>query len=238
MRWADYVASTSLAMANQVLALTGSLRREVIVTPFGVDLERFRFFDRSERTRPSTVIGTVKGLKHIYGIDVLLRAFACLAGHSDKPLELHIYGGGPDEKELRQLSFDLGIDHLVRWGGTIRHEDVPNALKSMDIFACFSRQESFGVSALEAMATGLPVVATACVGFCELVAVGESGFIGPIEEPQTLASLLEKLVTDENLRYDMGRRGRIRAVADYDWQKNVTYMESIYHDIVRGETNK
>jgi glycosyltransferase involved in cell wall biosynthesis len=233
LKSADKIASTSHAMAERIAGLTWIPQNSIAVTPFGADLDLFPFFDRSARKRPKTVIGTVKGLKPIYGIDILLRAFRQTSGETKMPLELRIYGDGPEKAPLRQLAAGLGLGDSVKWMGGVPHGEVPGALADMDIFACFSRQESFGAAAVEAMATGLPVAATDCVGFREVVEDGASGLIGPVGDYAALAGLLARLASNPDLRHAMGRCGRVRAVELYDWKKNVALMESVYQETIQ-----
>ncbi len=232
LKRADKLAATSSAMAGQIVSLTGIPRDEIAVTPFGVDLEQFKFTDRSSRKDSKIVIGTVKGLKHVYGIDTLLRAFNELRKTTEVSPELMIYGDGSEEAKLKSLAEELKLDGSVRWMGRIPNKKVPEALEGMDIFACFSRQESFGVAAVEAMATGLPVAATDCPGFCEVIEDGSSGFIGPVEDHQKLSELLGRLVSNPALRADMGRKGRKIAEERYNWNENVTHMEKIFRDVM------
>ena len=134
----------------------------------------------------------------------LLRALALLDGE----FRAALIGGGPDlpaaEAELRRL----GLAEVVTLSG--ERDDVPTILASSHIFVLSSRSEALPVSILEAMAAGLPVVATRVGGVPELVVDGETGLLVPPVDPRALALALQRLVDDPELRARLGAAGRAR----------------------------
>jgi glycosyltransferase involved in cell wall biosynthesis len=222
---ADVLASTSHAMKEQVLKLLDGYGKEIAIVPFGVDLRRFYHADRSRRQAGGTLplrVGVVKALKPQYGINYLIEAFAILLEkRPDTPMELRVYGHGEQRGELRALCARLGIEDKVLFGGFMPNETVPDVLSELDIFAAPSLSESFGVAVVEAMASGLPVVATDVDGFREVVADGETGTLVPPRAPEAMAEALLELADNPALRLEMGAKGRKRAEALYDFDKNI-----------------
>lgn len=234
LRRADALASTSEAMARQVRRLIGA-SSEVAVTPFGVDTGRFT---PQALPHEGIVIGTVKTLAPKYGIDLLLRAFARLAG-SDAArqvpgLSLVIVGGGEQRAALEALAAESGIARHVQFVGPVPHADVPQWLNRFDIYVAASRldSESFGVAVLEASACGLPVVVSDAGGLPEVVVDEVTGLVVPREDVAALAGALGRLVASATLRRRLGEAGRERVLACYEWQGSVDRMLRCFDDVI------
>lgn len=230
---ADCVLSTSRAMAAQV-SLVSPETHVHRVTPFGVDCDVFYPSHGHDIGQP-ICIGTVKGLNHYYGIDTLLRAFALL--HEMCPSANVwrgcIYGGGPLEGDLRTLCGGLGLSCIVEMRGAIPHAQVPETLRNIQVFCALSRQESFGVSVLEASSCGVPVVVTDIGGLPEVVRDKETGILVPPEDPLAAATAIYSLVQDADIRTEMGLRGAAFVRSHYAWGHSVDLMLSIYEDFRR-----
>lgn len=233
----DRIASTSLVMADRTRGLGARLKGEIAITPFGVDPQRYAAPNANAREDGGgpLIVGTVKTLKPKYGIDTLLRAFARAKELAALPIRLRIYGSGPEEESLKALARELGIGEDVLWGGFIDNRLVPDALREMHIFAAFSRldSESFGVAAVEAMAAGLPVVASTAPGFTEVVEQGVCGLLAQPDDVEAHAKNIAALLTDREARLRMGEEGRRRVRRLYVWDDNVRAMEALYEETIR-----
>jgi glycosyltransferase involved in cell wall biosynthesis len=227
------------------------VRREVVVTPFGVDLERFVPAPQgaalpvasaaARRSATPLTIGIVKTLAPKYGVDLLLRAMAGLLRDDElrmTPLNLKllIVGDGPQRNALEALAVQLGIGERTEFVGGVRHRDVPHWLQRMDIFAAPSRSdsESFGVAVVEASACALPVVVANVGGLPEVVQDGRTGLVVPPDDVGALQAALKRLVLDAGLRATLGRQGRARVERDYGWTHCVDLMQACYADTLRG----
>lgn len=223
---ADALASTSHAMAEEVWRILGDNTKPIAITPFGVDVHRFHpVLDNTINPRP--VIGIVKSLLPIYDIPLLIKAFAIVhATETLKPI-LKIYGNGPLRQELEQMVSDFRLEDSIQFLGSIPNSEVPKELNKMDVFVNCSKQESFGVNILEAMACELPVIATDCVGPCELIEDGVSGIILKDRKPETLAEKISELLQNKELRYKLGIEGRKRVLSHYNWEQNINEFEHL-----------
>ena len=232
LKKADRLLSTSHVMANEIGKYT---RRNVTVVPFGIDPEVFKpLTDRNTPGRNEFVIGTVKSLEVIYGIEILLKAFGILRNRLPAvPLRLVIAGGGTQERNLKELAVNLGITDQVTFAGKVPHDRLPSILSTFDVFVALSRRESFGVALLEASSCELPVVATDIDGFREIIRDNVTGILVPVGNPEASATAIENLILNPDKRAVMGRNGRENVVHSFNWNDNVEQMFSIYQNLLR-----
>ena len=170
------------------------------------------------------VVGTVGNLTPKKDHGTLLQAAAILR-RTVPGVRVVIIGQGPLEAELRRRSRELGLEGTVELAGF--RTDAFRLMAGFDVFALCSRYEGLPVSLLEAMAVGLPVVATRVGGNAEVVEDGAQGLLIPPGDPGRLARALDRLLADERLRRRLGDAGRRRA-ARFDIREAVRRMEEVY----------
>lgn len=234
LEYADTIASTSISMGEQIKKFLKT-EKNIKITPFGVDIQKFKPISKKTESK-KTVFGIVKSLKKIYGISMVIEAFSIfLNGLSEELREtviLEIYGKGEQLEELNNLVKSKRIEENVLFKGYISNNEVPDALHKIDIFVLGSEHESFGVSAVEAMACGLPIIATRVSGFCEVVDDNETGFLVEVNDKEAMSEKMLKLYKDETLRKDMGKKGRSKVEALYSWEICVDNMIGLYREII------
>lgn len=233
LRSASAIASTSLCMST---AVRKHLKEGVVfITPFGID-ESYFSPSKILRTRPVVVIGTVKALKHEYGIDTLIEAFSILLKdfESDVSLHLEITGAGVDSQKLKDLAGKLGVSKKVTFHGQVPHSKVPEMLARLDVYVALSRSESFGVAILEASACEKPVVVSDADGPTEVTIGGVTGFIVKKDNAIEAADAISKLIRDPELRATMGRAGRAHVVKNYTWKRSIDLMLQAYKEMPVG----
>lgn len=158
----------------------------------------------------------------------LLRA---LWGCMDLDWTLDFIGGG-DDLELRQLAAQLGMDARVNFHG--ERDDVPHLMdKQADIYLLVSHWEGLPRSILEAMRSGLPVIASAVGGVSECVLDGETGLVVPPEQDEPLLAALRRLIPDRELQLRMGQRGRAHYEAGFTFLAMAQKTLSIYEKTTR-----
>ena len=215
---ATLIASTSQAMAEQIRAVAPKVKR-LVLTPFGVDMSMFTPAQSSqEAPNEPVVIGTVKGLTPLYGVDILIRAFAGAKNQRPNvPLKLRIVGDGSLKAELEHLVQQQGIAKVTDFVGRVPHSQVPEQLRKLDVYVALSRSESFGVAVLEASACGVPVLVSNVGGLPEVVIPGETGHIVPGDNVDAATEALLDLIDSKTLREEMGAAG-VRFVQEhYSW---------------------
>mgnify|MGYP006080328511 CR=1 FL=1 len=224
----NVVLSTGSNMALETKKYTD---KPIEITPFGVDTKLFAPLNKDNEAK--VIIGTVKALEEVYGIDYLIRAFKLVVENNpDKDLELIIAGDGSLENELKLLVSELGIDEMVSFIGRVDHNKVPEVLNQFDIYAALSNSESFGVAILEASSCEIPVVVSDADGFKEVVKNGETGLIVPRRNPKEAADAIQKLINNNRFRKGLGVAGRKHVLEHYDWDNNVAEILKIYKDLL------
>ena len=186
-----------LAAATRVTAVSRAhaasiaqwIDRPIDVLPNFIDETRFAPGARAAR-EPFHFL-SVGHLVPQKGFDVLLRALAICHAGGDR-FHLTIVGRGYEEDALRTTARELGLEHAVTWLGAPERGAMPDIYRAADAFVLASRHESFGVVVIEALASGLPVVATRCGGPEEIV-TPELGELAPPEDPAALASAMVRL---------------------------------------------
>jgi glycosyltransferase involved in cell wall biosynthesis len=193
----------------------------------GIDLGRFEFAGAKEGG-PVVMVGRLNPEKDI---ETLLRAVPLiLRQHPDFRLE--IAGGGPCLAALRRLAEEgLRLDNSVRFLGEIR--DIATLLARASVFVLPSLTEGISLTLLEAMARGLPVVATRVGGNPEVVVDGETGFLVPAQSPSDLAAAILRVHRDPARGRQMGLAGRRRVELNFEVGRMVAAYETLYADLLR-----
>jgi glycosyltransferase involved in cell wall biosynthesis len=170
------------------------------------------------------VVGIVARLTAQKAHHVLFDAFDRLA-RSQPNARLVVVGGGERAQELSELATRLGIADRVLFTGLRR--DVPTLWAAFDVACLSSVHEGVPITAIEAMAAGLPVVATNCGGLPELITDGEQGFIVPVGDSAALARRLLTLADDPEVRSRQGRAARERVTGSHTVQHTARGYETL-----------
>jgi glycosyltransferase involved in cell wall biosynthesis len=246
-RAVDGVAAISPAVAD-ALARSGVIRDRIAIIPSGVDCDRFRPPTRAERDRAriefglaarDIAVGTVGMIEERKGQRYLIEAMEVLrdsgaAGAADAVgprVRCFIAGAGPLAETLLAEIRAQELHESVRMMGMVG--DPRSLLWALDIFAMPSLQEGLGVAALEAMACGLPVVASAAGGLVDSVQNGVTGIHVPAGDAQALANAIARLAAHAELRAAMGQAGRNRALADFAMEEMARGTLALYRACLR-----
>ena len=175
-------------------------------------------------------IGFVGRLASQKSPQTLLRSVAALLQRTAAPVRLVMIGDGPLESSMRQLAAELSIDERITWLGAC---DARPLMGAFDVFALSSESEGHSIAVLEAMAQGLPVVATRVGGISETVQHGVNGFIAPIRGVHEIAAALETLVHDPGLRERMGQASRALS-QNFSLDRMVDQTVALYEQVISG----
>jgi D-inositol-3-phosphate glycosyltransferase len=214
----------------------GADARRVAVVPCGVDLERFRPQGPVEPRDPGTprIVAACR-LVERKGIADAVRALVHVPG-----AELHVAGGpaadalgaDPEALRLRALAGELGVADRFVLRGRMERAAMAPLLRSADVVVCAPWYEPFGIVPLEAMACGVPVVATAVGGQIDSVVPGLTGVHVPPRDPEALGTALAELIADPARRAELGRAGRRRAQRRYGWSGIAAATQAVYQQVV------
>jgi glycosyltransferase involved in cell wall biosynthesis len=226
-RRADRVVALSESL-GQLTALTMPGLRYAVV-PNGVDLRLFHppQVVRQTRTSPLRCLAVAR-LVERKGLGCLIRAFAMLERGR---FELDIVGDGPDRQVLGELAAHLGVAEEIRFLGSLSRAMVAERYRQADLFTLPSTAESFGNVFAEALASGLPIVASRVGGIPDLVEHGTNGLLVPPADPHLLAQAIRYLADDPQLRSEMGSRNRAKAEATLEWAQVTRRYLSIYEAV-------
>jgi glycosyltransferase involved in cell wall biosynthesis len=185
----------------------------------GIDLDRFGFIGPG----PAGPAVTVARLSPEKDVANLVRAAAMAPG-----LRIEVAGGGPCREELDRLAVELGVADRITFLGELR--DVPAVLRRASMFVLPSRSEGIPLTVLEAMACGLPVVATRVGGLPEVVDDGVTGMLVPPADPAALAAAMRAIRDDPRYGDQLGLAGRRRVEEYFSVRRMVAQYEQLYRE--------
>jgi glycosyltransferase involved in cell wall biosynthesis len=232
---ADRIVATCSDEVFELVRL-GADPRRIEIVPCGVDLHRFRPRGPTEArgARRHRVV-VVSRLVERKGIGNVVQALA------DVPdTELVIAGGpaladldrDPEATRYRRLADVHGVGDRVVLRGSVSRDDLPALMRSADVVTCVPWYEPFGIVPLEAMACGVPVLASAVGGLVDTVVDGVTGVHVPPRRPDAIAAVLRDLLEDAPRRSRLGAAGARRARERYDWRRVARSTVDAYRHVV------
>lgn len=240
---ADVLIASTDEEWRQLSCLYGAAHDRLQIVYPGVDHARFKPGSRARARarlglRPDAAVVLYAGrIQPLKGLDVALGAIAQVADMLEREVVFMIVGGpsgtsGDRElARLRALSRDLGIGHRVRFEGPQPHRDLPAYYRAADALVVCSRSESFGLTALEAHACGIPIVATAVGGLTHVVRDGSSGWLVADATPNAFAAKLQMLLADDAGRHSFGRAA-VESARRFTWGRTAGELLDLYDCLV------
>lgn len=223
---ADAVIASSRAVAQSVVGIQARVVYPGVVVPESAEPPA-----PGRRKTTGKVVGTAGRLAPIKGIINLIQAIATLRAEFPD-IRLEIAGAGPAQLSLERRVRELGLDDLVTFLGW--QVNLQSVMAGWDVFVAPSLEEAFGISALEAMAAGLPVVASSVGGLPELVEDGRTGWLVPPAKPEALATRLRELLLNPDQCRAFGSAGCARARTHFSVEKMVAAIAGIYDELLTG----
>ncbi len=236
----------AIKRANHVQVISNYLRDRaeqvetnapVTVIPNGVDINKFsQTVSETEKQTLRSTLNIVEGEKIVISIsrlvyknaiDILVRAMKAVDG-----AKCIIVGTGQDKDALRALSTQLGIDDKVIFVGNIENEQIPSYLAISDIFVRPSRSEGQGIAFIEAMAVGVPIIATPVGGIVDFLHDNETGLFCEVDDPEDLAEKIRTLLSDSSLSEKISNNAKKLVREKYDWNKITPEMEKLFNQVM------
>jgi len=229
----DSLTAVSSYLKDETVAAFGCSGCDVRVIPNFVDTELFaRKTDRRNRNAlaepDEKIIMHISNFRPVKRVDDVVRVAARVM--EKVPARLVFVGDGPDRPMAEERARNLGIGDRVLFMG--KQESVAVLLSCADVFLLPSESESFGLSALEAMASEVPVVGTRCGGLEELVEDGATGRLLPVGAVDAMAAAAIEILSDDARRQEMGRAGRAEAQTQYSIERILSMYEACYEEVL------
>ncbi len=236
--FADKVLSVSEAHRKKVTNIIRFPHEQIKAIVNGVDTERFfpnpEIKERMRKTlglkKKSICIGTVGSLRLVKNQSLLINACSMILDHFEH-VEVLIVGEGPLEPKLIQEVQTLGLSEKIHFAGA--QPNIPEILNALDVFVLPSLSEGMPNVVLEAMACGLPVIATAVGGTPEVVEDGKSGILIASEDELHLVQALREMIQNHEKRLAFGIEGRRRVLSRFSLKKMVLEYQELYESLLQ-----
>jgi glycosyltransferase involved in cell wall biosynthesis len=238
-RDAEFVTTCTAANRDYLIDVTGLDPSAVRLCRHGVDVVRFARAGRNPQPGRIVSIGRLVPKK---GFDVLINACGLLR-RQGVPFELRIIGSGDLRADLLALARDRGLEDSVHFTGSVSQDEVVCELAAAEVFALapvvLADGDRDGIPnvLLEAMAVGLPVVASAVSGIPEVVVDGVSGRLVPERRPDLLAEVLAELLVSPEQGVRLGAAGRQRALNEWRWEQTIAPLHDLLAIRLGGRVN-
>jgi glycosyltransferase involved in cell wall biosynthesis len=253
IRGADRVCVLSADHASSVPYLRWSSERtpeKLVEMPNGVDTELFtpgtdaaglrgRLGIPAEAT-VAAFVATLDRAHHFKRLDVAIDALARVHRLGDEQVHLVVAGGGELVEGFREQAVHSGVEQRVHFLGSVPHAELPAVLRAADMFVLTTEPpESFGIVLIEAMATGLPVIATDYPGVRAVVDEGRTGLVVPPANPDAVADAIRRLLGEgAEGRAAIGAAGRDKAVREWGWVALLDRMDAAYAEAIAARRAK
>jgi glycosyltransferase involved in cell wall biosynthesis len=231
----DWVCCFSQSTFRWLLSQSHGYASELVhrssIIPHAIPPAAYSSICREISTRAQPIIAFVGRLSREKGADLALRAFSLLRRDSPN-LRMIVAGDGQERSSLTALSEELGIADYVTFTGWLSSDEVRATLRSASLLLIPSREESFGLIALEAAHAACPIVATDVGGLPELCIDGQTGLLCPPEDPAALAAAAARLLAAPELSRRLGLAAQTHALASPGWEEHMDAYEALVRRLV------
>lgn len=243
---ADRVIAATPAEYAQLHWLYGVDVNKVVTIPPGVDLQRFQPINKEVAKRRIGINPDYKNIlfagriEPLKGVDTLLQAISLIYKQAPSAVDnvcVSIIGGDPwsDDPDdeiirLKEIGRDLGVMDIVNFHGAKDQDILPDYYAAAEMVIMPSHYESFGLVALEAMAMGIPVIASEVGGLAFLIRDGFNGFHVPSRDPEALAERIYTLLHDDMCRLQLGQQAQKNAL-QYSWPLIADRILEVYAEL-------
>ena len=238
VKTADCIVTSTREGKSNLINLYGGSPDKIKVIPPGVDLSYFHPDDKEKAKKELSlkdyrrILLFAGRLQPFKGLDLLLHAMTYLPNHGTT--QLLVVGGNAGKADelakMHSLVNKLGIRNMVAFVGAVEHEKMPAFYNAADICVIPSYHESFGLVAVEALASGTPVVASRVGGLATIVKDGETGYLFDERSAEALAAYLCLLMSENEIRLSMAKAARA-SVMKYNWSSTARRLLKVYQEL-------
>ena len=232
LRRTSRVIAVSQAVAESLFTSSIFAPEKIITIHNGIDVAKFASVKAGRAPDQKLRIGMVGHLAPIKGQEDFVRAAAIVRAHRDD-VEFIIAGAdkshsGENRVALEKLIDDLELNHSITLTGWV--DDVANLLSTLDLFVSPARSEPFGLSIVEAMAAGVPVVTTASEGAREIIEDNQTGRLVPVGDSEAMATAIIELLNDPSDRKRLANNALVSVKEHFSLDRMVERTEQVYKD--------
>jgi L-malate glycosyltransferase len=227
VRWICHQAQALTAISRDTIQRARDLhgiKSEIEVVPIGIERKNLEVRQKKEDKKCLTAV-TIGRLIVRKQCNILLEAWCRIEN-----VKLVIIGSGPEAENLRRQADDLGINDKIVWAGFVSEEDKQRYLAEADMYVSAASHEGFGIVFLEAMAAGLPIVATNVGGQLDFLKEKKNALLVPVGDKDALIAAVNRLVNDYDLRTRMGENNS-QKVQEYFWDKLAAQFEKVLNRV-------
>lgn len=225
----DHVITVNSSLKKKMSSTLKIDPKKVEILHSGIDTEYINSVKEHGKDGSVVYIGRLVPQKHV---DMLIRAYTNLPKNLRKVHVLKIIGEGSERTRLKSLAKSLGVE-VVFTGKIEKHEDVLKELKKASLFVLPSRRESFGITILEAMCSGVPVISTATEGPSDHIRNGETGFL--VGSDKDMSDKMELVLSDKALQKNLSKNGKDYA-SRHDWENITKNVADVYKSVYESRT--
>jgi len=240
----DQISRLVIKNADAVIALTDDMKEKMVkiynkhvyVIPNGIDFSKFNNLSREDAKKRlkikkyETIITFVGTLRDIKGVEYLVKAIKIIIC-KNKNIMLMLIGDGNEKEKLKTLIEKLNLEKHISFVGKVKNEEIPLYMAISDVFVLPSLSEGFPNVVLEAMASGLPIIASSVGGVPGIITDGENGFLVEPRNPEQIAKNVFLLLKDSLLRNKISQNNKEKA-KDYSWENVVLQLEEVYRNCI------
>lgn len=230
---ASVILVNSTSLQNRIIQRFPNVKEKMRMTWLGVDTSRFKPASKQMKDVTLLFAGRLIPRK---GVPILLKAANLVQQKSPRPVKVIIAGGSTKPEYVKRLkSLARGLHVRARFLGTVPHYRIHHVYQDADVFVCPSQKhEAFGLVNVEAMASGLPVIASDNGGIKEVVDDGQTGFlVKDYHRPEAFAGAIVRLLADPVLFEKMKKNTRSVAVKKFSWSATAERLNKIYASVLK-----
>ena len=237
LRYTTILTAISNFLLNR--ALRNGFEGESYLIPNGVDIKSFTkevgervksdLKMRLDKKEGDVFLVTSGRLAHKNGVDDVISALSLLP----KNISFVVVGKGEQGSRLQTQANELGVSDRVKFLGFLPYEEIPKYLSVCDIFIRASRSEGFGNSFIEAMAAGIPVIATPVGGIPDFIDDRETGVFCSPDNPQSIAIAVSAILNDSTLKQRIVEKARSRVIERYSWDHIGSEMGEVFKKLLK-----
>jgi glycosyltransferase involved in cell wall biosynthesis len=229
LQLADKVIATNKTERQRLIKYWKLPREKVVYIPNGVDINLFKPLNNVKKE--DNIVLFVGNLVPGKGLELLISAFIKCKQYI-KDLKLWIVGDGYLKPELEGIIKTLGLSNDVKFFGRTNHEKLSYIYNKATVTVLPSKRESFGLVLVESMACGTPVIATINEGPADIISDGIDGLLIPQNDVDALSKAIYKIVSNIDLRREMGKNAREKVVKHFSWEKISKRLCMLYKSLL------